>query len=151
MGSCTVLTDFQLVGTEMNEPTKKILYIDNDEVSFQLRKCMAQALNKLPPVELYHAADATEALLMLEDLEPDVIIIDTEVEEERLLFMDSLVGAHPPVVLQTEGQTEVSPATLDGSITYIPKDETLEGIHQTLMIAATVATNHSTAGEIVYH
>ena len=48
-------------------PTK-ILFIDQNEASFQVQRCVAKALSSLPPVQLYHAHDATEALAMIDKL-----------------------------------------------------------------------------------
>ena len=113
----------------------KILFLDNDETAFQFRKCMAKVLGQLPPMELFHAGDATEALHLMEQLRPDVVVIDNEVPEERDLFLDSLPGAHPPVVVQSDTEQKAN-----GNITYIRKSETLEGIHETLIVATAIAT-----------
>ncbi|MCB0323976.1 MAG: hypothetical protein KDD69_10395 [Bdellovibrionales bacterium] len=114
-------------------PPTKILFIEHDEAAFQIRQCIARALLSLPPVELYHARDATEALSMLESLNPDVIVIDGEETEERELFIDSLSLNHPPIVVQTEAQAS---SVCDSEITCIQKNDSLEGIHQTLTLAA---------------
>ena len=121
-------------------PTK-ILVIDSDEAAFQVRQCVAKALAGLPPLELFHARDATEALAMMERLSPDVVILDDAEAEERELFMDSLSLNHPPIVLQTDDPEEIgTPAqfTIDKQVTYIPRNESLEGIHQTLLLAAAI-------------
>ena len=117
-------------------PTK-ILFIDQNEASFQVQRCVAKALSSLPPVQLYHAHDATEALAMIDKLSPDVIIIDEEDLDENELLIDSLGPQHPPIVLQTEENiTSPSQFTLNQKITRIPRSESLEGIHQTLLLAA---------------
>ncbi len=116
----------------------KILFIDDDEMSFQIRKCIAKALAALPEVELFQAHDATEGLQMIEHIKPDVVVIDHEEIEEQDLFIDSLTSSHPPVVLQTEsGRSEKAAAK---KITCIPKSDSLESIHQTLLIATAIAT-----------
>ena len=132
--------------------TTKILFVDNDETSFQVRQCMAKVLNALPPVELFHARDATEALSMLDQLKPDVIVLDDDTPAERDLFIDSMQGNHPPIVLRCESR-EVLPKdfSLEKKITYIPKSESLDGIHQTLMLVTAIgvkATNLKQSGSI---
>lgn len=121
----------------------KILFIDNDETAFEVRQCMAKVIAALPPVELFHANDATEGLAMLENLKPDVVILDNELQEERDLFLDSLTANHPPIVIQTETP---APKGSNKRYTYIPKSSSLEGIHQTLVVAANVATKTVSGG-----
>jgi DNA-binding NarL/FixJ family response regulator len=123
----------------------KILFIDNDETAFQIRQCIARVLSQLPPIELFHACDATEGLSLLENLKPDVVILDDELNEERDLFLESLPGKHPPVLVQTQ-----LPAPRTGAhreVTYMVKNESLEGIHQTLLVATTLATKLGAGGE----
>ncbi len=132
--------------------TTKILFVDNDETSFQVRQCMARVLDALPPVELFHARDATEALSLLDQLKPDVIVLDDDTPAERDLFMDSLVGIHPPIVLRSETR-EILPKdfSLEKRVTYIPKSESLDGIHQTLLLVTAIgikATNAKVSGSI---
>ncbi len=119
-------------------PTK-ILFIDNDEISFQIRECIARALKNLPPIEMFHAHDATEALAMLESLNPDVVVLDDDSKEESSLFLDSLTPNHPPVLLRTGRRAAKNGNTVD-NITPIIKNESLEGIHQTLIAAAELAS-----------
>lgn len=119
--------------------TTKILFVDNDETSFQVRQCMARVLNSLPPIELFHARDATEALAMLNQLKPDVIVLDDETPAERDLLMDSLPGNHPPIVLRSETRLPTPEKfRLDEPVTYIPKNESLDGIHQTLILVTAI-------------
>lgn len=123
----------------------KILFIDSDEIAFQIRQCIVRALRELPPVELHHASDATEALSLLENIKPDVIVLDEEPVEESALFLDSLHGSHPPVVVQTvdEGKrTRQRP-----EVTYITKNDSLDGVHQTLLTATTLATKLEAGAE----
>lgn len=123
----------------------KILFIDNDETAFEVRQCMAKVLGSLPPVKLFHAKDATEALSMLDELKPDVVVLDDEQGAEKDLFMDSLHGVHPPIVVRSETHRP-SPKEfrIDQSVTYIPKSDSLEGIHDTLVLITAIgvrATN----------
>ena len=118
-------------------PSTKILFIEHDEAAFQILQCIARALVSLPPIELFHARDASEALAMLEALDPDVIIIDGEETEEKELLIDSLSTDHPPIIIQTDDEQEESEVIeLDKEITCVPRGESLEGIHQTLKVAA---------------
>lgn len=119
-------------------PTK-ILIIDHDETSFQVQQCVARALSNLPPVELYHAHDATEALAMIDKLHPDVIMLDDEEREEKDLLIDSLGAIHPPVVLTTdENLPSPKQFNLNESVTRIPRSESLEDIHQTLLLVTAI-------------
>lgn len=127
---------------QRNERVTKILFIDNDEMSFQIRKCIAKALVQLPPVELLHANDATEALAAVELMKPDVVVLDAEMDaQERDLFMDSLSGNHPPIMLQTNNDDHSlsNASSSQKTVTRIQKNETLEGIHQTLVTATSLA------------
>lgn len=128
-----------------SQPTK-ILFVEEDERSFEVRQCVAKVLQALPPVQLFHAKDATEALHLLEQIRPDVIVLDGDGQEEKELFIDSLHGEHPPVVVRTEEEDKniVKNFSLEKSVNYIPKNESLEGIHQTLLLAAAIGHRNST-------
>lgn len=127
--------------------TTRILIVESDETMFQVRQCMARALIELPPVELFHARDATEALALMDSLSPDVIVVDNEEPGERELFIDSLSSNHPPIVMCTEEQDDSISLELDREITYIPKSETLEGFHQTLKLAAAIGMKFTSSSE----
>jgi DNA-binding NarL/FixJ family response regulator len=129
----------------MDSTITKILFIDNDEMAFQVRQCMARVLGELPPVELFHANDATEGLQLLENLRPDVVILDDEVPEERDLFLDSVTGLYPPIVVQTEGTAKSKSSS--NKVTYVMKNESLEGIHHTLLVATTLASKINAGSE----
>lgn len=129
------------------DKTTKILIVDNDETSFQVRKCIAKVLAALPPVELFHARDASEALALLEQLKPDVVMMDHENEAEKDLFFDSLTMNHPPVMVCTDGEnTKKEKFSVDNPITYVKKSESLDDIHQSLMMATTLGAK-STSGK----
>lgn len=120
-------------------PTK-VLFIDADEASFQIWQCMARTLEKLPPMELFYAQDATEGLNMLEDLHPDVIVVNLDEDaSERDIFLDSLYTQHPPVIVPAAEITHAHKAALTQDIHYIKRHETLDGILHTLITAATAA------------
>lgn len=121
-------------------PTK-VLMIDNDEVSFQFQKCMAQIIEGLPNLELHFAADATEGLAMLDSLHPDVIILEHEDEHEQQLFLDSLGGIHPPVLVESDScnsseKRSLNKVDLKSPVNQIPRSDSLESIHQKLILAA---------------
>lgn len=118
-------------------PPTKILFIEDNEAAFQILQCIARAILTLPPIELFHARDASEALAMLDTLEPDVIVIDEDINEERELLMDSLNVDHPPIILQTdEDSLEETVASINNEVTRLPRGDSLEGIHHTLKVAA---------------
>lgn len=122
--------------------TTKVLFIDNDVTSFEFRKCMVKALDRIPPIELFHAKDATEGLEMLEKFNPDVVVVDDELVEERDLFIESLNPIHPAIVLHTE-RPQVPPTRSSSfhgiDVTYLSKDESLAGLHDTLMKLTNIA------------
>lgn len=111
--------------------TTKILFIESDESSFFFRKCMAEALFSLPPVELIHASDAEEALSKIENNKVDVLIIDDELEDELEVLLDSLGATTPPILLQTDRDSTASARR----VTCIPKEESVASMHKTLVMA----------------
>ena len=123
---------------ELGRTKTKILFVDSDESSFEFRKCMASVLTTLPPVELYHANDATEALVLLEAVKPDVVILDGELTGEAELFLDSLSIGHPPIVLQTNGSTIGRMLVEEELITKIEKNESIDGLHNMLKLASDI-------------
>lgn len=124
--------------TRPNNSTR-ILFVDADERYFEFKKCIARVIADIPPVEMYHANDATEALRMMDEVKPDVIVLDDSVIEECDLFLDSLNQQHPPIVFQTEASKPELANDGEVSMTYLQKDESLAGIHQSLMQIAAVA------------
>lgn len=133
----------------MTSESTKILFVNTDEEAFQVSKCIAQVLAELPPVELFHASDATEALSVVEREGVDVVVLDNDLLDEKNLFIDGLVGNHPPILLQTEADNRndlARRARKDKPITYIPKPETIDGIHQTLMLAAAIGIRAKNVG-----
>ena len=126
-----------------NDKTTKILVVDSDETSFQVRKCIAKVLAALPPLELFHARDASEALALLDQLKPDVVMMDHENEAEKDLFFDSLTLNHPPVMVCTD-EANQNKFSVDKPITYVKKSESLDDIHQSLMIATKLGAKSTT-------
>ena len=123
----------------------KILFIEEDLTTFEIRKCIAAVLEGIQPLELYHAKDATEGLELLDEVKPDVIVIGHEEKSETELFMDGLTTNHPPVVVdQDEGETEERRI----GVTYIKKDGSLEGIHQLLRTAQSLAALGSVSTDV---
>jgi len=124
----------------------KILFIEEDLITFEIRKCIAAVLEGIQPLELFHAKDATEGLELLDEVKPDVVVIGHEERSETELFMDGLTMNHPPVVVdQEESQTSHK---RDG-VTYTKKDGSLEGIHQLLKTAQSLAALGSVNTDLV--
>ena len=73
----------------------KILFIEEDLTTFEIRKCIAAVLEGIQPLELFHAKDATEGLELLDEVKPDVVIIGHEEGSETELFMDDSYLDHP--------------------------------------------------------
>lgn len=116
------------------KPTK-ILFIDNDEMSFEVRRCVVRVIKALPPVEIYHASDATEALEALERFNPDVVVADEDCEAELSLFLDALTAVNTPVLLQTNRRPQDVSLSLRNKTTLIDKEDSIEGLRKTLLAA----------------
>jgi chemotaxis response regulator CheB len=129
----------------------KILFVESDGLAFQVRECIAKAIANLPSFEMIHAIDATEALSHIELSQPDVIVIDSEEAEECELLIDSLSAIHPPVIVQTNSASKAKGHDADLNITYLEKNDSLEGIHQTLLIASSLAEKNSQKETNVIH
>jgi DNA-binding NarL/FixJ family response regulator len=129
-----------------NGNTTKILFVEEDELTFEFKKCIAQALQKTDKLELLYAQDATEGLKLLEREQPDVIVLDDTLNEECELFLESLSALHPPIVLQIEGKQKTKVGKLE-NLNCVKKDESLNGIHSILMTATNIAlrNNHTLA------
>lgn len=121
----------------------KILFIEEDETAFEIRRCIAAVLEGIQPVELFQAKDASEALELLDEVCPDVVIIEHEDKAERELFLDGLSGEHPPVLIDC-AKPEKNPRK---KVSYVRKDPSLEGIHQLLKTATTMAALGITSTE----
>jgi DNA-binding NarL/FixJ family response regulator len=124
------------------ESATRILFIFDDEASFQIWKCMANVIEQLPPVELFLALDATEGLSMLEYVHPDVVVIDNNMSEERDMFIDSLSTDHPPILIQVDDSSKLGNTFHGKEVIYIERNGSLEGIHKTLLVAASAAENN---------
>jgi chemotaxis response regulator CheB len=114
----------------------KILFIEEDLTAFEIRKCIAAVLEGIQPLELFHAKDATEGLELLDEVKPDVIVIGHEESSETELLLDGLTMNHPPVVVDhAENQDDKKRS----GVTYLKSDGSLEGIHQLLKTAQSLA------------
>ena len=124
----------------MDNNKTQVLVVDHDEASFQVRKCIASVSSGLCSLELIYARDASEALILIERNKPDVILFnaDENVEEFELLI-ESLETEHPPIILQGDFEQLKLPKT--ESIKRIPNDESIDAIHQTLMLVDSIAKN----------
>ena len=118
----------------------RLLFVDADETSFQVWQCMANVLDSLPPFEFHYASDATEALEVLEQIKPDVIVLNFSDEEaaEREVFLESLYCGHPPVVVTTDELERALEE--DRDLIYRIGCGSLDGIHKTLIAAASLAS-----------
>jgi len=137
------------INLNMDENKTRVLVVDHDEASFQVRKCIASVSSGLCSLELIYARDASEALMIIDRKIPDVILFnaDENVEEFELLI-ESLEGEHPPIVLQGDFDQLKLPKT--ESIKRIPNDESIDAIHETLMLVGSFAKNPSLPRE-QYH
>ena len=119
----------------------KVLFVDADDETFQFRRCMAKALSDLPPLELYHASRADKAFELLESKDLNVIVIDEELQEEYELFIEGLNSQHPPVLVMVRHSREVDTLDSETKIAYMPKNTSLAGMHQTLLVALELAAS----------
>lgn len=123
----------------------KILFIEEDLITFEIRKCIAAVLEGIEPLELFHAKDATEGLELLDEVKPDVIVLGHEERSETELFMDGLTNNHPPVLMD---QDESDTSRKRVGVTYLKKDGSLEGIHLLLKTAQSIATLGGVSTEV---
>ena len=122
----------------------RILIVEEDESSFEYCRTLADRLDELPPIELFHARDATEALALLESIAPDVLVIDDENPDESGLLMESLDSHTLPIVFCTENVDNAIRMLMDANhITCLQRTESLEGLHQTLRVAAALGMQAS--------
>lgn len=122
---------------DIDQEVTRILIVEEDESSFEFRRCLADKLEELPPIELFHARDATEALALIESLCPDVLVIDDDNPDESELLIDSLDPEHLPVVFCTENVDQAIRVLVGANdVTCIQRNESIEGLHQTLRVAA---------------
>ena len=70
----------------------RLLFVDADETSFQVWQCMANVLDSLPPFEFHYAADATEALEGLDQIKPDVIVLNFSDGENSFGYSDIIIA-----------------------------------------------------------
>jgi DNA-binding NtrC family response regulator len=125
--------------TETTDVTT-ILFMETDDIVFQFRQCMAKALKHLPELKLIYASDATEALSMVDQEHPDVIVVDSELEEETCLLLDALAKTHPPVLIQTETGVERKTRWQKyANVSFVDKEHSLENMHETLVSATEAA------------
>ena len=119
--------------------TSNILVIENDQSNFQVRKCIAQALGLLSSIKLVYAKDVNTGLLMMGKNKFNAIIYSEEECTEKDILIKKLGNLHPPLVIQTEDSAFYKDKqSLDQNIMYVPIYDTLEGMHQVLILAATL-------------
>ena len=120
----------------------KILFVEEDELSFEFKKCIAQALHNIKrthedAIEMFYAQDATEGLRILEKEKPDVVVLDDNLYEECELFLESLSPQHPPIVLQVDGKQKTNIGKLS-NISCIQRDDSLESFNSVLAVATSI-------------
>ena len=98
---------------------------------------MAQVIASLPPFELVHAKDATEALELIDKDGADVLVVDDELSDELSLIIDSLGNSNMPILLQSNGEAS-EPFSSRLNITVIPKEESIDHFHRTLLAATEI-------------
>lgn len=128
----------------------RILVIDADQTNFQVRHCIAQALGLLNSIELIHTSDISEGVNIINSKGTDVIIYSEESLTEKKRLLDSLSLDHPPLVLETSDVNHFKKKqNLNQNIMYVPIYDNLEGMHQVLLLAVSLAekftTKHSSA------
>jgi chemotaxis response regulator CheB len=116
----------------------RILFVEADEAAFQFRKCMSEIIEALPPTELLLATDAGEALEFLAEEKADVLIVDDELTEELEVIVDSIDCSTIPILVQSEPENRESLAKLEKHLRLIPKEESLDHLHQTILCAIKV-------------
>ena len=120
----------------------KILFVEEDELAFEFKKCIATALHNIKRlnegmVEMYYAQDATEGLRILEKENPDVVVLDDNINEECELFLESLSPQHPPIVLQVDGKQKTRTGKLE-NLSCMQKDDSLDSINSVLSVATKI-------------
>ena len=121
-----------------NRSKTRILFVEADEATFQFRKCMSEIIEALPPTELLLATDAGEALELLAEEKADVLIVDDELMEELEVIVDSIDCSSIPILVQSEPENRASLAKLEKTLRLIPKEESLDHLHQPILCAIKV-------------
>lgn len=117
----------------------KILFLDDDEMSFAVRQCIARVIANNPPVELFHACDAASALDVLDNVSPDVIVVDDNCYHELELLSESVVENRVPVLLQSNDPCFLNLDFSTTTLMRIEKNASLDGLKNTLVVAAEMA------------
>ena len=120
----------------------KILFVEEDELTFEFKKCIAQALQNIKHptegiIEMYYAQDATEGLKILEKERPDIVVLDDNINEECELFLESLSPQHPPIVLQVDGKQKTKIGKLN-NLSCMQRDDSLDSINSVLAVATSI-------------
>lgn len=118
----------------------RVLFVEEDELSFQFSKCIADVIPDLKSVQLSYASDATEALSLLEREKFDVVVINEENRGEKNLLLDGLGVNHPTILIQSE-EVEFKVDNLNqdpnkDNVIKIPMIESVDAVKQTLLLAS---------------
>lgn len=131
----------------MTERKTRILFVDGDEISFQVRQCIARVLANIPPIELLHAHDGNEALRVMEKQSPDVIVFDEEMNDDFKMVLDYIPEGHVPVLVQSNEEGLSEGEHKKGAVTAIRKNDSLDGLHYSLLVAIKLALQSVVAKE----
>jgi hypothetical protein len=92
---------------------------------------------------MVHAADVTEALRVMDKVNPDAILVSEEDSDEQSLLLDSVGTLHPPILLQTNNKVHFDKKqSLEQDVMYVPFYDTLEGIHQLITLLVAMGEKH---------
>ncbi|MEZ6094594.1 MAG: response regulator [Pirellulaceae bacterium] len=119
-----------------------ILVVDDTSVD---RRLAGGLLEKSPELDIYYAENGRDALLMIGNYLPDLVVTDMQMPEmDGLELVNQIVERFPdlPVVLMTAHGSEnvAAQALANGAASFVPKSELagalLETVNQVLSIAA---------------
>ena len=122
----------------------KVLLVDDDTL---VRKGLAHLLvSVVEDAEVSEAADATEAVSMLESNDYDVVVADIRLPgRDGLEMLKDIKSAHPdlPVVMLTgyDDPEYVKGALAEGAAGYLLKDSTPEDLSQAIRVAMSGSGN----------
>ena len=118
---------------------KKVLFIDPDETSFQLTKCVARVITQFPPLEFIHSTSFDEASSLIEETNPNLVVIDDQLEHGIEEFLNESEGKSQVFVILTSRPGALKHLE-SNRVICVPQDGSLEGVHKTLFILASLAS-----------
>ena len=123
-------------------PTGRVLFVEEDIAAFQILECLVKVLQNIHPIELFHASDASDALSRFSKIHPHVIVMNNESYEDIELLKDNIINENASLVLfrNIDEQDNNKKQKSDTNIVFLPRSETLEEIHNNLIILSSLAT-----------